>query len=450
MSRATLGRMRDAGMDAARINTAHGDFAQYAEIIGEVRRMEGVPVMLDIKGPEIRVSVPAPVPVREGDRVEAGFSARSRIRFSYDFSREARPGDPLLVDNGKICFSVLKASRGKVLLSALNSGTIQNHKGVNIPGRSLKVPSLSRKDVEAIAFAKKHGAEFIALSFTRSREDVLALKRRIGDSEIAVISKIENMQGVRNINGIIAESEGVMVARGDLGVEVGSEKVPLMQKSIVRRANAEGKIAITATQMLESMISEPYPTRAETSDVANAVLDGSDAVMLSGETAAGKYPVESVREMAKIAREVEGSVQNNVRNGKARNISSVVSEGIFRASSEMKLDKIVTITRSGYTARMIARYRIGTPILAVTFSQAVKNQCALVFGVTPFLMQKKPRHALIATTARFLHEQGAIAKKDMVLFTAGILTRRKHASNLIEIHEARDLLGSGKGHVYPE
>ncbi|VVC72134.1 Pyruvate kinase [uncultured archaeon] len=450
MSRRVLEGMRDAGMDAVRINTAHGGFEQYAKIISEVRRLEGVPVMLDIKGPEIRVNVSEPVQVRQGELIEAGFSGRSRIRFSHDFSREVKRGDTLLIDNGKLSFTVKGATRGKVLLSARNSGAILPHKGVNIPGRPLKVPSLSAKDLEAIEFAKKHGVEFIALSFTRSREDVLELKRRIGGSEIGVIAKIENPQGVKNIDGIISESDGVMVARGDLGVEVGTEKVPLMQKSIIRKANEEGKIAVTATQMLESMIEQPFPTRAETSDVANAVLDGSDAVMLSGETAAGKYPVESVKEMAAIAREVEGSVPCNVKTGRARNISSVVSEGIFHASGEMKLDKIVTITRSGYTARMIARYRQRAPIIAVTFSKSVLNQLALVFGVTPYFMQDKPRHALIATTAQFLYRKRAISKTDMVLFTAGILTRRKHASNLIEIHEASDLLNAKLGHVYPE
>jgi len=444
MSRGVLARMRAAGMDAARINTAHGEFGQYAKMIAEVRTLDGVPVLLDIKGPEIRVRVKKPIHVKEGETVHAGFAPGKNAWFSYDFSREVKPGDRVLIDGGKLCFTVKEVSRGAVRLCAFNDGVICNRKGVNIPGRSLKVPSLSKKDVEAITFAKRHGVEFIALSFTRSREDVRELKRRIGKAGIAVIAKIENPEGVKNIDGILAEADGVMVARGDLGVEVGTEKVPLIQKEIIRKANERGKIAITATQMLESMITEPFPTRAETSDVANAVLDGSDAVMLSGETAVGKYPVETVKEMAKIAREVEDRVACKVEMGMPGDISSVVSEAIYRASEQMKFDRIVTITRSGHTARIISRYRPGPPILAVTFSETVRNQCALTFGVTPYYMPRKPKHGLIARTAKFLFEQGAISEKDVLLFTAGVLTKREHESNLIEIHCACELLEAHK------
>ncbi|MEM3564433.1 MAG: pyruvate kinase [Candidatus Jordarchaeaceae archaeon] len=435
----TIKKMYEAGMDVVRINTAHGDFNQYKEIINLTRSVGEIPIIVDIKGPEIRTRIRSPREVTEGDVVVAGFG-NEELTFSYNFYDEVDVGDKILIDNGAIGTKIKKKENGKLYLQVFDAGIIENNKGVNIPHKKINVPSLSQKDLQAIEFSKEHNVEFLALSFTRDANDIKNLRAKIGNSGQAVIAKIENYSGVKNIAEIIDESDAIMVARGDLGVEIDYEKVPLIQKNIIRRCNQLGKAVITATQMLESMINNPTPTRAEASDVANAILDGSDAVMLSGETSIGKYPVECVEMMTKIAKEAERMVTSKVEMNGYINISQTVSKSINLIANSMPIDKIVTLTRSGYTARMIARFRLKQPIIAVTENEMVKRQLEIVYGVEPVHLKYREAPDIIRYTAQILREKALIQDEDYVLFTAGIRTRQPHESNLIEIHRIADLL----------
>jgi pyruvate kinase len=335
---------------------------------------------------------------------------------------------------------VERKHEGKLHLRILDQGVIQLNKGVNIPGKRLSVPRLSEKDLEAIEYAKDKNVEFLALSFARDASDVANLRRRMGSGLQAIIAKIENQEGVWNASDILEEADALMIARGDLGVEIEYQKVPLIQKDLIKRCNQRGKVVIIATQMLESMVDKPNPTRAETSDVANAILDGSDAVMLSEETAVGKYPVRAVEMMTKIAVEAERMLTGHITVNGFYNISETVSRSIDVLSRSMPLDKIVTLTRSGYTARMIARFRPTQPIIAVASDEMVKRQLELVFGVTPVYAPYHEADDIILNACRVLVEKGLLEDDDFVLFTAGVRTETPHESNLIEIHKVADLL----------
>ena len=439
MDARTIKRMYEAGMDAVRINTAHGDFEQYAQIVELTREVAEIPIIMDIKGPEIRTRIKSPREAKLGEVIVAGFEDEE-LTFSYNFYDEVEPGDRILIDNGAVGTIIEKKDGGKLYLRVVDDGVIENRKGVNIPRKRLNIPQLSQKDIKAIEFAKENDVEFLALSFTRDAGDVENLRKHIGSGRQAVIAKIENSEGVQNIAEIMEAANAIMVARGDLGVEIEYEKVPIIQKDIIRRCNQRGKIVITATQMLESMVENPIPTRAEASDVANAILDGSDAVMLSEETSIGKYPVECVEMMTKIAREAERIVTSKVATDGFYNISETVSKSINLIASSMPLDKIVTLTRSGYTARMIARFRLKQPIIAVTDNQMVKRQMELIYGVEPVFIRYREARDIILNVAKILEMKRLIRGEDYVLFTAGIRTEKPHESNLIEIHRVSDLL----------
>lgn len=439
MTQDNIRRMHAAGMDVVRINTAHGDFEQYDSIIEMTRSVGEIPIMIDLKGPEVRVRTKAPREVETGDVVVAGFDDEE-FTFSYDFYDEVDVGDKITIDDGTIGAIVERRHEGKLHLRILDQGVIQLNKGVNIPGKRLSVPRLSEKDLEAIEYAKDKNVEFLALSFARDASDVANLRRRMGSGLQAIIAKIENQEGVWNASDILEEADALMIARGDLGVEIEYQKVPLIQKDLIKRCNQRGKVVIIATQMLESMVDKPNPTRAETSDVANAILDGSDAVMLSEETAVGKYPVRAVEMMTKIAVEAERMLTGHITVNGFYNISETVSRSIDVLSRSMPLDKIVTLTRSGYTARMIARFRPTQPIIAVASDEMVKRQLELVFGVTPVYAPYHEADDIILNACRVLVEKGLLEDDDFVLFTAGVRTETPHESNLIEIHKVADLL----------
>lgn len=443
MKLSVMRRLHRAGMNGVRINTAHGDFDQYSAIVENSRAVGEIPVVLDIKGPEVRTRVSKPLKVKRGDEVFAGFGDEE-ISFTYDFLDKVRAGDRILIDNGTLETRIKKKDAGRLCLVVLNDGTIGDRKGVNIPHRRLDLPGLSKKDLKAIDFARRNRVDFLALSFTRKADDLLNLRELTRSFEPAIMAKIEDSEGVRNIEQIIDCADAVMVARGDLGVEIPSEKVPLIQKEIIRRCNQRGKIVVTATQMLESMMKNPFPTRAETSDVANAILDGSDAVMLSGETSVGRYPVQSVKVMSRIAREAERAVVSNVQVKGFENISSFISDSVRRIAYGMPLDKIVTITRSGYTARMIARFRVKQPVIAVTYTTKVRDRLHMVWGVEPLAIERPKVGDLILYVAKILLKKGLVEEDDVVLFTAGVRTTQKHASNLLEIHTVRELLTYGR------
>ena len=443
MKLSVMRRLHSAGMNGVRINTAHGDFDQYSAIVENSRAVGEMPVVLDIKGPEVRTRVSKPLKVKRGDEVFAGFEDEE-LSFTYDFLDNVRADDRILIDNGTIETRIKKKEAGRLRLVVLNDGTIGDRKGVNIPHRRLALPGLSKKDLKAIDFARRNKVDFLALSFTRKADDVLNLRELTRSFEPAIMAKVEDSEGVRNIGQIIDCADAVMVARGDLGVEIPSEKVPLIQKQIIGRCNQSGKIVVTATQMLESMMRNPFPTRAETSDVANAILDGSDAIMLSGETSVGRHPVQSVKVMSRIAREAERAVVSNVQVKGFENISNVISDSVRRIAHGMPLDKIVTITRSGYTARMIARFRVKQLVIAVTYTTKIRDQLQMVWGVEPLAIQRPKAKDTILYVAKILLKKGLLDEDDVVLFTAGIRTTQKHASNLLEIHTVRELLTYGR------
>jgi len=435
----TIRHMYAAGMDVVRINTAHGDFDQYDQIIEMARQVGEIPIMLDLKGPEVRVRTEEPREVETGDIVVAGFGDEE-FAFSYDFYDEVDVGDKITVDDGTIIAIVERKQDGRLHLRILDEGVIQRNKGVNIPGKRLSVPRLSGKDMKAIDYARQNNVEFLALSFTRDASDVANLRRHVGPGRQAIIAKIENQEGVSNASEILENSDALMVARGDLGVEIEYQKVPLIQKELIRRCNQRGKVVIIATQMLESMVDSPTPTRAETSDVANAILDGSDAIMLSGETAIGRHPVKSVEMMNKIALEAERVLKGQITSNGFYNVSETVSRSIDVIARSMPLDKIVTLTRSGYTARMIARFRPRQPIIAVASDEMVKRQLELVFGVRPVHIRYEEADDIIVNACQILVDRGLLEENEHVLFTAGVRTQIPHESNLIEIHKVADLL----------
>jgi pyruvate kinase len=432
-------RMFEAGMNGVRINTAYGNLSTYQATIEIVREIAEIPIIIDLKGPEIRLKVAQRRVLSKGDTLEVGFcSDGGEVCFNHDFYDKMAVGDVILIDNGKIKTSVAQKANRKLQLQIIVGGAIEDGKGVNLPGKHLSVPTMSEKDLKIVEFAKKHDVEFIALSFTRNPKDVLELSE--GQKfEGGIIAKIENHDGVQNAQEILQAASGIMVARGDLGVEIEAEKVPLVQKSLIKLCNQKGKLVVTATEMLESMIYQPNPTRAEVSDVANAILDGSDAVMLSGETAIGKYPVEAVEMMTRIAQVAEGAVKSRVEDTAFVNISDTVSRAIQRICQSMPLDKVVTLTRSGYTARMIARFKIAQPIIVVTPDVRVKKQLELTFGVQPIVFDYLKTEDDISTVANYLYENQLLKDKETVLFTAGERTMLEHASNAIEIHKIEEL-----------
>jgi pyruvate kinase len=329
-------------------------------------------------------------------------------------------------------------------LLATTTGEIDDGKGVNIPRKRLAIPTLSSRDLEIMDLAKENDVEFVALSFTRNAQDVNNLRREASEFKGAVIAKIENSEGVDKFDEILEAADGIMVARGDLGVEIEPEKVPHVQKSIIRKCNQRGKTVVTATEMLESMTYHPIPTRAEVSDVANAILDGTEVTMLSGETAVGQYPVESVLMMSRIANEAERAVESHIEDEGFINISDTISKAVQRICQEMPVNKVVTLTRSGYTARMISRFKLLQPIIAVTPESRVKKQLELSFGVYPVHIDHFEEDDRILATANKLHSAGLIHDHDTILFTAGFRTSKRHSSNLIEIHNIKELTELGE------
>jgi pyruvate kinase len=429
--------MFQAGMNGARINTAYGNLAQYESVIKTVREVADIPIIIDIKGPEIRIRASQQKIFSKGDILEVGFDGEE-VSFNHDFYEEMGVDDEVYIDNGKIRTHVVELKDRKLRLLTLDSGIIEDGKGVNIPNKHLSVPTFPEKDLEIIRFAKKHDVEYVALSFTRNAADVKNLSQTNGFGG-GIIAKIENSEGVQNAEEILEVSSGLMVARGDLGVEIEPERVPLVQKSLIKLCNQKGKLVVTATEMLESMINQPSPTRAEVSDVANAILDGSDAIMLSGETATGQYPVEAVEMMTRITNETEKAVKSNVEDTSFINISDTVSRAIHDICQSMPVQKVIPLTRSGYTARMIARFKIAQPIIAVTSEIKVKKQMELIFGVYPVLINYREEKDRLLAVANQLHKMHLVDDEETVIFTEGVRTAMEHASNSIEIHNIKEL-----------
>lgn len=434
----TLRALAAAGMDCARINTAHGDFAQYLTIVRRIRALGGLPLMLDVKGPEVRTRCAAPLPVRAGEVVVFGGPT---MRLSANVAPDIRPGQRLLLENGLYEFRVLRVRGGRIHARAGGPCVIKPDKGVNFPNARLSIPPLSAKDRASARFANRHRLEYVALSFTRNARDVRWLRRLLAPG-IHIIAKIENQEGVDHLDEILEAADGLMVARGDLGVEVPPERVPLIQKLIIRKANLAGKVVVTATEMLQSMMTASRPTRAETTDVANAVWDGTDAVMLSGESAEGAHPVQAVAAMSRICREAEPYVNFSLADHLRNTVADGVSAAIYDLAERLPVTKIVAITSSGRTARMIARFRLTDPVLAVTHSELVARQLRLVYGVYAHHYAGMPPVEQILRAAHFCVKKGLVHPSDTVIFTAGLHTPAGHPANTFQVHNIRELLAT--------
>lgn len=443
-----------AGMDIARLNFSHGTHEEHARCIQRLRRAaqrEGrtVSILQDLQGPKIRTGLleeRKPVLLKTGSIVTItpedipGTATRISTTFP-DFAGELSPGARILLSDGLIELRV-RSIRGKDVFSeVLNGGMLGEHKGINLPGVALSIPALTEKDAKDLAFGLKHGVDAVALSFVRTAADVSMVKRIIArqKGDVPVIAKLEKPQAIDHLEQILEVADGVMVARGDLGVEVPPEKVPVIQKHVIRRAAAWRRPVITATQMLESMVENPRPTRAETSDVANAIFDGSDAVMLSAETASGKYPRESVAIMARIVVEAESNVADlgQVRRRRERrslSIAETICESIAHAAEDLPMGGIAIFTETGNTARMISKYRPKAPIYAFTHIPRVVQRMNLYWGVHPVRCQQaRSAEQMVAIAEQELVRREVLEPGDVLGVVAG--TRQTSGStNLMRLH----------------
>lgn len=431
-----------AGMNVARFNFSHGTHKEQLEKYNrvlKVRKELGLPVatLLDTKGPEIRLRD------FEGGKVELkagqtftlttdevlGTSQKAAITY-VNLKNDISVGTSILIDDGLIEMAVEEITGNDIVCRVINGGCVSNHKGVNVPGAVLSMPYISEVDRDDIIFGIEHGFDFIAASFARTKEDILEVRKILDEhgSKMKIIAKIENMQGINNLEEIIRVSDGIMVARGDMGVEVAMEEVPILQKKMIRMAVAQGKHVITATQMLESMIHNPRPTRAEATDIANAIYDGTTAIMLSGESAAGRYPVEAVKTMDRIARRAEQengyrSRMQKEQDGKddTTDITTAISHATCSVAMDLKAAAIITVTMSGFTANMIARYKPDCRIIGCTVDEKVCRQLNLLWGVNPVLIKKEETTDELFEAAVFKAKQeGLIKSGDRVVITAGV------------------------------
>lgn len=422
----------DVGMNVARLNTAHISTESAMTMINNVRAVsDSIAILVDTKGPEIRTrNIEEPINVKLGDIIKVkggdGQSNQEILYVSYEhIQRDVPVGNFILIDDGDLALEVIEQNAEYLVCRVGNSGQIKNKKSVNTPGVSVNLPSISEKDVQFIEFAAKNDVDFIAHSFVRNKKDVLAVQEILDryNSRIKIIAKIENLDGVNNIDEILEHAYGIMVARGDLGIEISAEKIPAIQRRLIRKAVQQKRPVIIATQMLHSMIDNPRPTRAEVSDVATAIYDRTDAIMLSGETAYGNYPVESVKVMSKIALEVEASKdkRNDLPVPRLDNeTSAFLAEAAVLASKELKVKAIVTDTLTGKIARYIAAFRGALPVYAKCHNGRVKRELALSYGVFPSEIQsKKNKHKLIETSLLDLVERNLITDKDTVVYVGG-------------------------------
>ena len=448
--------MIDNGVNCARLNLSHGTKEEHSNLISnlkEIRNSKDIPlsIIADTKGPEVRIrpSEGGEVHLNEGDRVLITSTCESCEENSFicdydDIKKFLEPGDSVVIGDGDLSLTVETISRRGVYCKAMSSGVITGRQRITVPGTSFPLPSVTEQDKEDIKFAVSEGVDWLALSFVKNGEGIKQtrdLVKETSGADVPVIAKIETAEAVDNIERITSLADGLMVARGDLAVALGMEEVPFLQKKIIRLANNMAKPVVTATQMLETMMDAPTPTRAEVTDVANAVLDGTDAVMLSGETAIGSYPVKTVSTMRKISKKAEDnfSPTDNLV-GQLDGKESETAPEIGRASCSMAerlgARAIITSTRSGYTARLIARFRPEVQIIAVTPSKAVYNQLALVWGVKPIEMETtRNTDQMIEKSIDSAKDYGYIEKNDLVVVTAGVPFSVEGTTNLIKVEE---------------
>lgn len=464
------GILRDmmlAGMNVARFNFSHGNHEEQLGRLNKLKELReelGLPVaaLLDTKGPEIRLGnfIGGTATLKVGTsfvltpREIEGDESVSSITYK-NLYQDVSIGTRILLDDGKIEMTVAEIHGEEIICKILNTGIISNHKGVNVPGVRLSLPYISPRDKDDILFGIQQDFDFIAASFTRSAHDILDIREFLeqnGGDDIKIIAKIENHEGVENIDEILTVSNGIMIARGDMGVEIDFTEVPIIQKALITRSYRSGWPAITATQMLESMIQNPRPTRAEITDVANAIYDGTSAIMLSGETAAGNYPVEAVRTMAAIAERTEQDISYDKR-FRARlseddrlSVTAAVAHATCTTAMDIGAKVIITVTNSGETARLLSKYRPKTPIVACVMSKKVYRQLGLSWGITPVIMPyANNTDELINLSVEATQDAGLVQNGDLAVITAGVPVGVSGTTNMIKAHLIGDSLVSGVG-----
>lgn len=461
-----LCEMITAGMNVARMNFSHGTHEEHRGRIETVRRAaeavgKPVAIMLDTKGPEIRIGLfkEKKITLREGDiltlttREVEGTQELVTVYYPH-LAQDVQPGGRILLDDGLVGLQVLEISNGTdVKCIVQNAGELSDRKRVNLPGVAISLPAVSEQDIADIHFGVEVQVDFIAASFVQRAADVLAIRKLIekARADISIIAKIENAAGVANLDELLQVADGLMVARGDLGVEIPAEEVPIVQKLMIEKANRVGKPVITATQMLDSMIRNPRPTRAEASDVANAIFDGTDAVMLSGETAVGKYPVETVQTMARMALRTEAALDYpDMLRRRGINTNLTTTDAISQASAQTAVglgaSAILTSTESGYTARMVSKYRPPVPVVAVTPNQRTVTRLQLTWGVQPFFGPRtRNTDDMIDSAVEIALEAEMIKEGDLVIITAGVPVGVPGTTNLIKAHVVGAVLIRGQG-----
>ncbi len=447
-------KLIETGMNAVRINFSHGSHESHGETINTVKKVREelgmpIPLILDTKGPEIRTKLlkEEPAKLEKGNKFTLttddieGDSTKVSVTYE-DFAKDLHVGATVLIDDGLIELKVLEINGNDVVCEIINSGMLGSRKGINLPNVSIKLPALTEKDIDDIKFGIKMGFDYIAASFIRSASDVLSIRKVLeenGGSDIKIISKIENREGVDNIDSILEVTDGIMVARGDLGVEIPFEEVPIIQKQLIDKCKAKGKLVVTATQMLESMITNPRPTRAEASDVANAIFDGTDAIMLSGETAKGSFPVEAVNAMVRIATKIESSIDYvekfyNNSCSKTTNITDAISHATCTTASDLNSPCIVAVTKSGFTVREVSKYRPKSLILGLTPDERVQRQLNLTWGCYPYLVDIDNISSgdLFQNTANIANEKGFAQKGDVIITVGGTPIGQTGSTNTLK------------------
>lgn len=457
-----------AGMNVARLNFSHGTHEEQRgklERVKKVREELGLPValLLDTKGPEIRTGEfeKGKVELKKGQTfvltTEDVMGNEGKVSITYkNLVKDVQPGDSILIDDGLIGLKVVKVTEKEIICSVENGGIISNKKGINVPGVELKMPFISKKDKDDIEFAVQEGFDYIAASFTRTADDILEIRRILEENHcdyIKIIAKVENDQGIKNVDEILRVADGVMIARGDMGVEIPLEEVPSIQKKLIRKAFETGKPIITATQMLDSMMKNPRPTRAETSDVANAIYQGTSAIMLSGETASGQYPVEALKTMVKIALRTEADIDYDERFKRRSiedrtDITNAVSHATCTTAVDLHAAAIITVTKSGRTVGMIAKHHPGCMIIGCCMDDYVCRQLNLYWGVQPLLLPKEENaDALFNSAVTAAEDAGLVFRGDLTVLTAGVPLGVTGTTNLIKVQVAGKILVEGKGYT---
>ncbi|MBE6972903.1 MAG: pyruvate kinase [Ruminococcaceae bacterium] len=443
------------GMNAARFNFSHGTHEEHLVRLNRLKGIRdtlGCPVatILDTKGPEIRIKSFADksIELSAGDpftlttRDIVGDKTRVSVTYPH-LHEELKAGQQILIDDGLVAILVERVEGQDILCRVENGGILSANKSINIPGVHIRLPALTEKDIEDIRFAVEQDFDYIAASFVRQAADVEAVRKVLhdcGGDDVKIIAKIENQEGVDNMQPILDAADGIMVARGDLGVEISASKVPILQKRMIQKGMEAGKPVITATQMLDSMMRNPRPTRAEVSDVANAVFDGTSCVMLSGETASGKYPIEALRAMVRIVTDAEDSIHYWRRFQKRQytvmgNINDAITHTCCKAAMDLEAKAVVVATHTGHTARMIARFRPACPVAALTVQEKVRRQLALNWGVIPFLTgEVNSTDRIFSLSAEVALKEKLVVPGDVVVIAAGVPLGRAGSTNLVKAH----------------